>query len=378
MVVTVKRLLENLKIIVCLAVTLTAMSCSRTPRSACQQDLDSYPAQVRCHDEAYYSLKAQPEQSVVTMVTLCETHKLGRACSNAAHAYENPGFAGLSANYTLSAEYYRKGCDLGDGVACNNLANQYISGRGVELSEHAGADLLERACGLDYGKSCFRIAIITQRGILRPDNPAKVAELMRKGCDLDDTASCHDLGYLYMDGKGVEKDVQTARDLFARTCEQGLPRGCGSLAWQLIQEGGEENSVKALDLLQTACAGDDAPSCNNLGYMFESGKGAAVDPARAARYYSKACQGGDLAGCGNLGILFAEGRGVPRDDTAALPLLERGCSDKASDSCRTLALFHREGRAGLPVSDATAGYFRSKACEYGDSASCAENDREQK
>ena len=118
-------------------------------------------------------------------------------------------------------------------------------------------------------------------------------------------------------------------------------------------------------------AGDDAPSCTNLGYLFEAGKGIAPVPKTAARYYDKACSSGDALGCGNLGVLLAEGRGVPQDDNAALPLLEKGCADEGSDSCANLALFHEKGRAGLPVSKSTASFYREKACGLGDEAACS-------
>jgi hypothetical protein len=71
-------------------------------------------------------------------------------------------------------------------------------------------------------------------------------------------------------------------------------------------------------------------------------------------------------------VLLAEGRGVAQDDRAAFPLLERGCSDSVPEACRYVAIFHEEGRAGLPRSEVTARYFRTKACENGDMPSCTE------
>jgi TPR repeat protein len=354
-----------------IAAVLAMTSCSHAPRSACEGDLSKYEGQARCHDEAFFALKTRPDSSMTTLRALCDSNKLARACSNAAHAYENPSITGNTPDYSMSREYYQKGCNLGDGVACHNLANLHIIGRGGPADDKTGVRHLEQACSLNYAAACYRLAVITQRGKVVPSDPVAAADLLQKGCDLGDAASCHDLGYLYLEGNGVKRDGMTARDLISLSCDQGLPRGCGSLGWLYMQEKSGIDYDKALELLQTACAGDDAPSCSNLGYLIETGNGVAADPARAAQYYSKACHGGDLLGCGNLGVLLSEGRGVPRDDLTAFPLLERGCSDSASESCRYVAIFHEEGRAGLPRSEVTARFFRTKACEYGDEPSCS-------
>lgn len=354
------------------AVAFLMTSCSHAPdRSACDGDLSQYQAQARCHDEAFYALKTSPDRSMAHLLALCDRNNLARACSNAAHTYENPLVSGTAPDFSRAREYYLKGCDRGDGVACHNLANLHILGRGVPADDKTGVEYLERACELNYAIACYRLAVITTRGKVLPFDLVAAAGFLQKGCDLGDPPSCHDLGYLYLDGKGVERDGQTALDLFRRSCDQGLPRGCGSLG-ALYMQGGSDgiDYAKARELMQTACAGEDAPSCSNLGYLIETGKGVPADPARAAQYYSKACKGGDMMGCGNLGVLLSEGRGVVRNDLEALPLLERGCSDAASDSCRSLASFHEDGRAGLPRSEVTARYFRTKACEYGDEPSC--------
>jgi hypothetical protein len=352
---------------------LLIVSCSHAPKhSACEEDLTQYDSQARCHDEAFFALKSQPDQAMKTLLGLCDQNNLARACSNAAHSYENPPTIESAPDFSKARDYYQKGCDLSDGVACHNLANLFFLGRGTPPDDLEGVKYLEQACELDYANACYRLAVITLRGKVRKYDAAAAADLLRKGCDLGDTVSCHDLGYLYLDGTGVERNGKIALELFKSSCEQGLPRGCGSLG-SLYMQGGSEGTdyAKAAELLQTACAGDDAPSCSNLGYLIETGKGVSADPERAAQYYSKACTGGNMMGCGNLGVLLAEGRGAPRDDLAAFPLLERGCSDSGPEACRYVAIFHEEGRAKLPRSEATAKYFRIKACENGDEPSCA-------
>lgn len=49
----------------------------------------------------------------------------------------------------------------------------------------------------------------------------------------------------------------------------------------------------------TRCAEGNAPSCNNLGAMYELGAGVTRDLGHATRLYDRACAAGAAAGCIN-------------------------------------------------------------------------------
>ncbi len=338
----------------------------------CEADLGTMKARVLCHDLAFKSLAENPAFARAKLSLLCDQYSLPRACSNLAFSYVAPG-AGRAPDYISATAYYQRGCDLGDGVACNNLADMFFRGAGLPQDKPAGVKLLQKACALAYPPACYRLAVITLRGILLKNDPAAAATLLKKGCDLGDAPSCNDLGYAYMDGNGVPRDKARALEAITASCDRGLPRGCGSLGtFYMMGTLTAADYPKARGLLAKACAGDDFGSCSNLGYMIEAGEGAAADPKSAAQYYAKACTGGDAYGCGNLGVLLAAGRGgVPADDAAALPKLSAGCAEQAGEACRYLALFHEAGRAGLPRSGTAAKFYREKACEAGDEPSCA-------
>ncbi len=326
---------------------------------------------ARCHDQSFLKLNSNPREAIEQFKLLCDKYNLARGCSNYAFQFEDPKLLD-QLDLEKAYQYYKKACDLNDGVGCNNLANMLIKGQGVKVDEVKAVDYLQKSCELDFAQACYRVAIITSRGILLKNDDNKVVELMAKGCHLNDFISCHDLGYYYLDGKGVARDLPQALDLFLLACNHDLARACGSLGSLYLSGGtGSVNYSKAYELLQRACDGEDGPSCSNLGYMIEEGKGVEANPKQAAQYYSKACRAGDALGCGNLGALLAQGKGVEKNDVAALPNLEKGCSDKVAESCRHLASFHQDGRAGLPKSKSTALFYRKRACEFGDDISCA-------
>ncbi|NUM58993.1 MAG: sel1 repeat family protein [Bdellovibrionaceae bacterium] len=362
------------RIIFTVLVFIVSLSCTHSQKSCetpCDKDLSLQVDQIACHDFIYKKALANPNSPHPILKKLCETHKLARACSNMAFFFENPG-AEKAPDSLSSFSFYKKGCELGDGVSCNNLANLYMEGRGTTPNEKQGVEYLLMGCELNYSPSCYRVAVITARGILLKYDAEAVVHFMKKGCDLGDAMSCHDLGYLYMEGTGTNRNQSLALNVISSSCDMGLARGCGSLgSFYLLGFGpGGVDYARAYELIQRACSEDDPPSCSNLGYMIETGKGAPADAKRAAQYYSKGCHAGDNLGCGNLGVLLAEGRGVARDDKEALPYLERGCSSKTSEACRFLAIFHEEGRANLPKSKSTGKFYRKIACENGDVPSC--------
>jgi hypothetical protein len=61
----------------------------------------------------------------------------------------------------------------------------------------------------------------------------------------------------------------------------------------------------------------DADSQNDVGRMYETGRGVAQNDAEAATWYRLAADQGNAKAQNNLGTLYAKGRGVPRDDVQA-------------------------------------------------------------
>ena len=77
----------------------------------------------------------------------------------------------------------QRGCDAGNAAACVRLARVYEEGDGAAPSASTANDLREKACNAGDGKSCRRLAGIT-------DAPGRVADLLKKGCDGGDSVSC--------------------------------------------------------------------------------------------------------------------------------------------------------------------------------------------
>ena len=78
-------------------------------------------------------------------------------------------------------------------------------------------------------------------------------------------------------------------------------------------------------------------ACNNLGSLYQYGKGVAVDYPQAVALYRRACDEHDSVGCGNLGAMYAQGLGVGRDEKLAAELFKRACAAGIETACQRLA-----------------------------------------
>src|SRR3989449_6262408 len=77
----------------------------------------------------------------------------------------------------------QRGCDLASAPACVRLARMQEEGEGVTANAKLAAEAREKACSAGDGKSCRRLAGMT-------DEAGRVAELLRKGCEGGDSVSC--------------------------------------------------------------------------------------------------------------------------------------------------------------------------------------------
>lgn len=102
------------------------------------------------------------------------------------------------------------------------------------------------------------------------------------------------LGSMYAEGKGVKKDLKTAREWITKAAEQGLPQAIDVLAEAYMQRGlgidaGADNSPDALRWVTKAAEHEYVPSMLALAQAYATGTlGAPKDPAKAKEWQDKA------------------------------------------------------------------------------------------
>lgn len=157
------------------------------------------------------------------------------------------------------------------------------------------------------------LGIMYQDGEGVPKDPALAAQWIRKAAEQDNATAEFALGVMYLQAMGVPKD-ETAAVRWLEKAARQVPPAQFTLA-RFHEEHG--NYAEALKWYRLLASQGDADSQNDVGHMYETGRGVQQNYAEAARWYRLAADQGNAEAQNNLGSLYAKGRGVPRDDVAA-------------------------------------------------------------
>jgi TPR repeat protein len=113
------------------------------------------------------------------------------------------------------------------------------------------------------------------------------------------------------------------------------------------------------------CAAGDAPSCANLGFMYEKGKGITANDKKAFEFYKKACDQKDLDGCTGLGVLYSKGQGVDANQKLAATIFQEACNRGNARACSSIG---HQARLKRDYDEAVRWFER--ACKGGYERAC--------
>ena len=117
----------------------------------------------------------------------------------------------------------------------------------------------------------------------------------------------------------------------APACSDGAV--CTRLAVEALQR---NDAALSTTYLQRACELGSADGCAGLGKAYQTGRGTAVDPVRAAEAYRAACKGGAMNACHNLALAIGR-KEMTGTDAEVVELLTRACDHGVQPSCAELA-----------------------------------------
>lgn len=290
----------------------------------------------------------------------CDHLHDGMGCNNAGADLGKEGKAD-------AVDLFRRGCDLGVGLACKNRGVVARDGLLGEAKNEGAAEVwLERACALKLPEGCWR------RGLLGrpPDDPMGCTTSrpwMERGAALGSAEAWNSLGV--EDDRCPDGDGPKAREEFRKGCDSGLGLACWNLADMLAQgRGGAADTDASLKTLAEACdaTSSDRDSCIEFGFQTRrKADRTAEDNVAALAAYRKACDAGLGVGCRDVGLVLRDGDvGVAADPEAALGAFWRGCDmtgdDRDPECCPHFndlkAKIHPEGWVPPdPASVATTG-----------------------
>jgi hypothetical protein len=106
-------------------------------------------------------------------------------------------------------------------------------------------------------------------------------------------------------------------------------------------------STYSLKATEEAAERGEAWAQNNLGVMYENGKGVTRDDKEAVRWYTKAAEQGNAVAQNNLGVMYANGKGVTRDDKEAVRWYTKAAEQGNAMAQKNLGWMYANGKGVL-------------------------------
>ena len=127
-----------------------------------------------------------------------------------------------------------------------------------------------------------------------------------------------------------------------------------------------QSDAEAARLFGLAADQGFADGQNNLGCLYEIGRGVPQSDAEAIRLFRLAAAQGHAAAQVNLGALYLQGRGVPQSDAEAARLLRLAADQGFAPALNSLGVLYETGR-GVPQSYQEAAQLYKAVVDQGSS-----------
>ncbi len=135
---------------------------------------------------------------------------VANGCTNAAYAYQVQ-----PTDPDKFAEFLGKACDAKVAADCALLGGVYSEGEaGVKKDLARAAAAYRRACDLQSGDGCARLALMHYFGEGMKKDLLSAVIYFKKACDLHDARGCQGLGAIY------KTDRPAGKKLFEQACAQ--------------------------------------------------------------------------------------------------------------------------------------------------------------
>ena len=175
------------------------------------------------------------------------------------------------------------------------------------------------------------------------------------------------LGEMYLTGRGTSPDERQAREWFRKAAAQGEAIAQDNLG--VMYQGGRgglaQDDRQAAQWFRKAAEQGYAPAEHDLGNMYLNGSGVPQDDGQAVAWYRKAAEQGYPPAQHNLGFSYFNGRGVPQDDRQAVEWYRRAAAQGFAASQNNLGVMYQSGRGGLQQDDQQAVEWYRSAAEQG-------------
>jgi uncharacterized protein len=204
---------------------------------------------------------AGPYQCTPGNATECEDQCTGgHAGSCAILAVMLRDGTGVTKDWERAATLAQQACDEDQLAACRLVAVAKLGGQGVKKDKPGAIALLDKTCTGGDGMACVEL------GAARLSDKKLAQDAVyafRRACYGGEHDGCAWLGTLYADGKGGQSaNPKIAVKFFEKGCKEGSTRACVGLADLLkAGKGIDKDVARAKELFAKACNAGDAKAC---------------------------------------------------------------------------------------------------------------------
>lgn len=214
---------------------------------------------------------------------------------------------GVAVDYDKAVAFYRQAADLGFANAQYNLGVNFSKGWGVPKDITEAAKWFRMAADQGNLNAIFNLGLLHLRGEGLPKNEKEAVRWFNLGAQSRHAMCANNLGYCYANGIGLEKNLKKARNFYHIAALENLAVAQKNLG-VLLKQGGdgvEKDLNCALKWLNRSVEAGNAEAHYELGLLYETGEGVAVDKVEACKLYQKAVDGGFAKAAEKLRELFA-------------------------------------------------------------------------
>ena len=193
-----------------------------------------------------------------------------------------------------------------DGRSAAALGLLYSEGLLTARAPEKGCEQYVRAAQRGQTAAAY------QAGLCKAHTDAALAKTLLENAARKGHAGAQEL----MGRACIEGEVQNrvcAIKWLERAASQGRPSSMSLLGWMYASDPEHADFVKAVAYYRPAAEAGDQAAQNNLGELYETGRGVSPDAAQAFNWYARAAKAGFAPAQLNLARLYASGAGTARD-----------------------------------------------------------------
>ena len=221
----------------------------------------------------------------------------------------------------VAANYKSHGINKGADEIRGDLAKGYMRQQAnVNLNTNVGAYdfMLDLLYNLSESKAEGLLQCKNDKGLIPlflTDHTKKAYEQIRKAADEGNAIALYMMAAYFSKGYGVQPiNEQKAIAYFKKSYEAGYPVAGYDVASSLPDGSPEQDEIRnnAKDNILELANEGDACAQNNLGLMYQNGRGVEQSDEKAVEWFLKAAEQGDADAQYELGVMYEHGDGVEK------------------------------------------------------------------